>query len=170
MKWFHGPQSDETCSVYKGPRWSSIELRLKFEERVNFLSAAAAIYIYIFLIFSPPPLCFKIIKCEDYLLWGVGSVFESKIVASLNRQLWLLLFLSSPLKSVSNDKKKRHKKVFLLFKIYFWCLKQFEGGECCEALALGYLWRFFSGGWVCSSQVFYQMLSGRLGLFLLSGT
>lgn len=95
---------------------------------------------YLFL-FSPAQLCFLMIT-----MWGVGSVFESKIVAFLNRQLWLLCFCP-PLNRASLTIKKRHKKESIFaFKIYFWCcLKQRGEGGDCEALALGNL-RFFLGG------------------------
>lgn len=59
---FHGPQGDETCSVCKGPHCPLIQLRLQLD--VGVLSAAAER------------------GCEGWAL-----CFESKIVASLNRQL-----------------------------------------------------------------------------------
>lgn len=86
---------------------------------------------------------------------GVGFCRKSKIVASLNRQLWLVYFCP-PLQSISKALKKRHKKNIFAFKIYFWCcLKQFGGQE-----VGGRLWGFSTGlllevyfGWDCRSQV-----------------
>lgn len=91
---------------------------------------------------------------------GVGFCRKSKIVASLNRQLWLVYFCP-PLQSISKALKKRHKKNIFAFKIYFWCcLKQFGGQE-----VGGGLWGFSTGlllevyfGWDCRSQVVFFVL------------
>lgn len=69
LLWLNGfmDQGDETCSVSKGPHWPWIELQFNRKKSVFFVQ-------------------------QQKRVWGVGSVYESKIVASLNRQLGLLCF------------------------------------------------------------------------------
>lgn len=97
--------------------WTTTKIRKVFLQQQQ--------YVLLLLFFAPAQLCFIIATMR-----GVGSVFESKIVASLNRQLWLLCFCPPLLQSITNDKKRYKKESIFAFKIYFWCcLKQFEEGR-----------------------------------------
>lgn len=83
----------------------------------------------------------------------VASAAGSIIVASLNRQLWLLC--SAPPPPLEGVRKKPQKCIGFFWKFIFDVAWMLWGGE---ALALvWWIWRFIFR-WVCRSWMFYQMI------------